>query len=140
MPSGSQHPLRILVVEDFELLREAVAGWLKLDGHAVATATGGIEAVKLLASEHFDLVLTDIIMPEGDGIELIRHLRSASPSTGIIAMSAGNRYFTARNGLDVARALGADCTLAKPFDRNQLSEAISLVCPPEIFASASKPS
>lgn len=120
------------------MMRDVLVDWLRDKGHQVAAAASGIEASKLIAGSTFDLLITDIIMPDQDGIELIRQVRVSSPATGIIAISAGNRFLSAKTGLDIAKSLGADFILPKPFNQEQLLEAIAAVCPADIYPRGRK--
>lgn len=115
---------RILVVEDEDAFRGMLAEILSREKHEVTTAANGSEAIKLARASVFDLVITDLIMPEKEGIETILELRHISPSTKIIAMSGGGRG-SAKDYLLAASQLGASRTLAKPFSRQELLDAIA---------------
>jgi DNA-binding NtrC family response regulator len=109
----------ILVVEDEEGVRAVVQAALERVGYRVTTATNGMEASRLLAEQEFGLVLTDVLMPDKDGIEVISELRRDHPNLPIIAMSGGGRL--PRDGyLTIARHLGAHAILQKPFTIDQL--------------------
>lgn len=108
----------ILVIDDEELIRETIRMKLEQNGHRVLEAANGAEGLKAL-DESVDLVVTDIIMPEQEGIETIRKIRHRNPAVGIIAISGGGR--TRNFGfLDFAKKLGANGTLSKPFTGTQL--------------------
>lgn len=81
-------PKRILIAEDDPLSRKHLGAWLAHIGYDVELASDGAEALDLLDSSPFDLVVSDIRMPGVDGIEVISHLRSLSPSTPFIILSA----------------------------------------------------
>jgi CheY-like chemotaxis protein len=89
----------------------------------IALAENGHEAMKLLARSIFDVVVTDIFMPEKEGLELIRDLRVHYPEVRIIAMSGGGQSGNLRF-LDIAKALGAHRTLSKPFTPQEMIEAV----------------
>jgi CheY-like chemotaxis protein len=114
---------RILMVDDEPRLREGMAEYLEHYGHEVRVATNGLEAVKALRDFSADVVVTDINMPDMDGIELVMALRETSSGIGVIAISGGG-LFEKGMLLDSASALGADVTLQKPLDLDQLREAI----------------
>lgn len=114
----------ILVVEDEEAFRLMLTEMLKREGHSVMTAANGREAIALAQCNAFDLVITDLIMPEKEGIETILDLRKIAPGVRIIAMSGGGRG-SARDYLHAAAQLGASQTLSKPFSRSQLLDAIA---------------
>ncbi len=115
---------RILVVDDDEPLRKVVFLSLRLMGHDVIEASNGRAALKLCEIEPPEIVLTDLVMPEKEGLETIRELRCTHPDVKIIAMSGGGRN-NAQNYLDIALRMGAVCTLQKPFSHEQLAAAIA---------------
>lgn len=105
----------ILIADDEDGLREIFAESLKLSGYRVHTAENGEAALKILKREAVDLLLTDILMPDVDGIELIMQVRRTYPDLKVLAMSGGGR--TAADVLiNIARRLGVHGTLEKPFD------------------------
>ena len=110
---------RILVIDDEELIRETIRMKLELSGHVVIEAANGVEGLRALDDGLFDLVVTDIIMPEQEGIETIRKIRHRDPQVAIIAISGGGR---GRNYqfIDIAKKLGANDALSKPFTGSQL--------------------
>ena len=101
---------KIMVVEDSRHQRDFLATVLRRDGHVVLTAENGSEALDRLASEHFDLIVTDIFMPDCDGLELIRRIRAHDSRLPLIAMSAGSRTDLF---LRAAEMFGADAVLSK---------------------------
>ena len=117
---------KILVVEDDAVIRRMLSGILVKMGHEVAAAGDGVEALRLLGTAPFDVVITDLIMPEMDGLELIRELRKRNSPQKIIAMSGGGRN-SAADYLDIAMMLSAGTTLKKPFTVNAVADAISRV-------------
>lgn len=119
----------ILVVEDQEDLRKILVLKLTAAGYHVTTVADGREAIKTIATEKFDLVLTDMIMPERDGLEVIWEVRKTSPSLPVIAMSGGGRMRPAEY-LMLARKFGAVAILEKPFSDEQLFSSIALALPP----------
>lgn len=110
---------RILVIDDEELIRETIRMKLEQSGHEVVEAANGVEGLRAIEQGRFDLVVTDIIMPEQEGIETIRKIRDRNPQVAIIAISGGGR---GRNYqfLDIAKKLGANEALPKPFTGSQL--------------------
>lgn len=103
----------VLVIEDDAITRTTIASVLEDLGYQVFTAENGRAGLDLYAAEPADLVITDIYMPEKDGIETIMSLREKAVSPKIIAMSGGGEA----SGMDVlrmARLLGADATMLKP--------------------------
>ena len=110
---------KILIVDDEVLIREGLKIALEMEGYIVEIAEDGRDAFKKLESYQPDVLVTDIIMPEKDGIELILNLRKKNQKTRIIAISGGGRI-TARDHLKIAAKLGADCILTKPFSAKEL--------------------
>ncbi len=114
---------RILLVDDEEAFRVALAKILQLEKHEVTTAADGAEALKLVLRSQFDLVITDLVMPEKEGLETILELRKLLPDMKIIAMSGGGRG-SAYDYLKIASKMGAARTLAKPFTKAEIIQAI----------------
>ena len=114
----------ILVVDDEPALRRVLSGQLRDAGHEVTAAAGGAEALKLSCKGPYDLVITDLIMPDKEGLETIMALRRQIPATKIIAMSGGGRN-SGKDYLAIARLLGAQRTLAKPFTQAELLVAVA---------------
>jgi CheY-like chemotaxis protein len=116
----------ILVVDDESELREIIRHVLTAAGHRVTEAANGAEGIKIFGREHFDIVVTDVIMPEKDGMQVISELRKKSPGVKIIAMSGGG-HVPREQYLKLAKALGAQVVLEKPFNNKALLEAVGKV-------------
>lgn len=116
----------ILVVDDEAELRDVVTRVLLDAGHQVTCAVNGQEAVVLLAQRAFDLVLTDVIMPEKDGMQVITEARRKYPQVKIVAMSGGG-HIPREHYLKIATGLGAHAVLDKPFSNRELVDAIEAV-------------
>jgi CheY-like chemotaxis protein len=114
----------ILVIEDDESVRGALGQTLGRLGYEVSSACNGKEGLSRAQERPPDLVITDLIMPETEGLETIIELRRRSPQIKIIAISGGGRLST-ENFLGVAKKFGAHGTLAKPFSREELKAAIA---------------
>lgn len=121
--------LSILVADDDEGIRKLLSEWLVRAGHSVACAASGKEASRLLRHQQFDLVITDVVMPDGDGFELIAEFRKAQPTTRILAISGGGKYLHGADCLKMARGLGAHSVVIKPFNWEQLQAGIGLAIP-----------
>ncbi len=115
---------RILVIDDEDQLRIMFRKSLERDGYQVMDAPNGKVGMKLCHEEPFDLVITDILMPEQDGIETIGEIRRYFPETKIIATSGGGQRISANDVLHTAGILGAHCTLCKPFHIEELLSAV----------------
>ncbi len=113
----------ILILDDEEAMREALRMVLEEDGHEVSEASDGISGIALYREQPTDIVVTDLIMPQKDGIETIRDLRREFPRLKIIALSG--RGGTAINAnLERAKRVGADVTILKPCEPEEIREAI----------------
>ena len=113
----------VLVIDDDPGIRAFVRSILQNEGFEVAEAENGLVGFDLYCTHPSDVVLTDIFMPEGDGMETIRNLCHADPDVRIVAMS-GAIYEGAVKFLDFAGKLGAKRTLRKPFRQAQLVETL----------------
>ncbi len=114
----------ILLIDDEESLRALLKMALERKGHVVFDAPNGLEAREILQGEKIDLVITDILMPEVDGIETIRDIRRVNRDLKIIAISGGWSRLRP-DFLPHAEALGADLTMAKPFQPSKLLEEVN---------------
>ncbi len=115
---------RILVIDDDVMIQRMLQETLHLLGHEVRQAFDGREGVQLCREEAPDLVLTDILMPNQDGLQTIRELRRERPDLKIIAMSGGSRVWPELDALPFAVRFGAREVLYKPFGHEQLRTAI----------------
>lgn len=117
---------RIVVIDDDEQIRETVRRVLESRGHSVEDADQGAGGIAYVAQRAPDLVITDILMPGQDGIEVLVELRKAFPTLKVIAMSGGDGRGLL-NLLEDAELLGADRTLPKPFTPAELIAAVNAV-------------
>lgn len=119
---------RVLVIDDEQLARFTVREILETAGHEVVEAKNGRQGVAFQKANAFDIVVTDIIMPEQEGVETIIELKRDFPDLPIIAISGGGRT---RNldFLEIAKQYGADHVLAKPFSEEDLLGAIDTCLP-----------
>ena len=117
---------RILIIDDDRHFREMLGQMLERAGYDIMEAINGKDGLRLLEMELFDLIITDLIMPEKEGIETIMEVIHNFPSLKIIAISGGGR-----NGpqeyLTLAKRLGAHKTLVKPFRRKDVIKAVEEV-------------
>ena len=116
-------PGRLLVVDDEKTILELLSGSLRLAGFEVTTAASGTEAVRAASSRRPDLVLLDVMMPDGDGFEALRRMRSAGIEVPVIFLTARDEEPDRVNGFD----LGADDYVTKPFSLNELLGRIRAV-------------
>jgi CheY-like chemotaxis protein len=115
---------RILIVDDDDLVRDALRLMLGREGHDVTEAANGREAIALHKNSPFPLIITDLIMPDMEGIETIVEMRKITPNSGIVAISGGARS-SPEQLLTLAQKYGADATFSKPIDRKEFMESVS---------------
>lgn len=118
---------RILVIDDDPNIRAVVKTYLTLGGDDVDTAENGKIGLMLAGLHQYDLVVTDIVMPERDGFEVIMQLRRTSPSVRIIGMSGGVVKLDKADLLNSAKLMGADRVLPKPLDFIELQATVKEV-------------
>lgn len=106
--------MRIMVIDDDSLVLETIGDYLSESGHQVILQRKASEALKALCQNEIDAIFTDVLMPQMDGIEVIRKLREVYPSLWIVAMSGGGQLLTPEFNLHSAMAFGANRLLEKP--------------------------
>ena len=116
----------ILLVDDDDQFRAMLNEALTGEGYQVVEARDGRQALALYASKPTDLVITDLVMPEKEGLEMIVEMKRLHAGVKIIAISGGGRS-SSQNYLKMAKAFGAQIVLAKPFSHREILEAISQV-------------
>jgi CheY-like chemotaxis protein len=115
---------RILLIDDDDSVRTMLRLTLVHFGHTVIEARNGKEGLELFQHANADLLITDIVMPEKEGLEVLMELRKKHPPVTSIAISGGDY-------LHMAKLMGAAKVLAKPFSTNLLIEAIDELLPAE---------
>ena len=116
----------ILVVDDDSQVREVIKLLLSMAGYQVREATTARKAIESYQQEPADLIITDILMPDTDGLELIREIRSLHPDAKIIAMSGGGQIGS-EEYLSWAKRFGAKYHLSKPIPSKELLKAVETV-------------
>lgn len=124
-PKESRSMAKILLVDDSAPILAIMALLLEQEGHVTTLAADGGQALKLVANDAFDLIITDLVMPGKEGIETILALRKSFPAIKVIAMSGGGSLFDSRLMLTVAEKLGACRILEKPFTKEGLIRAVN---------------
>jgi two-component system OmpR family response regulator len=114
---------RLLVVDDEATILELLSGSLRFAGYEVATASSGIEAIRAAAAFRPDLVLLDVMMPDGDGFEVVRRMRDNSPEVPVIFLTARDEVCDRVTGFE----LGADDYVTKPFSLDEVLARIRAV-------------
>lgn len=123
MPNAIFKNIRVLVVDDDELICLTVSNTLVKLGCTVFKATNGNEGIAMFKKERPDIVISDLLMPEKEGLETIKEIRMLDPHVKIIAMSGGGSTQN-MSFLKLAERLGASCTMAKPILPAQLVSAV----------------
>ncbi|MCP4714431.1 MAG: response regulator [Deltaproteobacteria bacterium] len=109
----------ILIIDDEASFRTMLRRMLEVNGYAVLEAGNGDSGLMLLSEEQVDLVVSDIVMPEKEGIETIREIKALYPQQKVIAVSGGGQVGPG-GYLQNAVMLGADCAMKKPFGVDEL--------------------
>lgn len=128
---------RILIVEDHPLIAELVETRLRIEGMQPTKCPGGREALALLTSEPFDVVILDIMMPDVDGYEVLRHIRTTDETTDlpVIFLTAKSTPADIEKGL----SLGANHYITKPFSGQDLMRKVRLCLDERRVAQAESP-
>lgn len=113
----------ILIIDDDDMFRDVLASALEQSGHKVRQATNGVEGLQMFHAAPAELVITDIVMPEKEGLDTIRDLRRDFPQARIIAMSGGLAH-DPKLYLHMAEKFGATAVLAKPFHLGDLKKVV----------------
>lgn len=116
---------RILIIEDDSLFRSMITVLLKRQGYHVIDKEDANRVVELIREMEIDVLITDILMPDKDGLELIKEVKKTHPGVGIIAISGGNRYFMPDLTLNMAKKFGADYVFPKPLPTQEFLNAIA---------------
>ncbi len=114
----------ILIIDDEPDVAATMADILRRAGHAIAVAADGLIGETWLRQHRADLVITDLLMPEQEGIDTIRHIRRTDDAMPILAMTGGGRW-GANVLLEAAMVVGATEILAKPFGRGELTDKVA---------------
>ena len=117
---------RILIVDDEEQLRDVLKSVLQEEGHEIVEAGNGYAAMEEFRKAPTELIITDIVMPDKEGLETIIDFRRTYPDVRIIAMSGGGRN-SPQDYLDMAKKLGATEVIAKPFSIDDFLSCVNRV-------------
>jgi YesN/AraC family two-component response regulator len=115
---------RILIIDDEEMFRQMLRQMLEMDGYEVLEAANGEAGIALFREQPADLVITDIFMPRKEGIATIREMKREFPGLKIMAVTGGGNRRRGFEYLQFADKVGSDCTLSKPFERQELLDAV----------------
>ena len=123
IPRTAPFAASAVVVDDVPEIQNLLQQWLRELGCVATCVSSGNDAIRILRTMHVDLVITDVIMPEGDGLDVITEMKRIQPTARILAISGGGAYIESSECLKWARGLGADAGLRKPFKREQFLDA-----------------
>jgi len=113
---------RILIVDDNVMMRKLIRNLFRDENYEIEEASNGIEGLEIAGQNSFDLIITDIIMPKMEGIELIMNLRKKFPEIKIIAISGGKPYY-----LYMAKKLGIQGVFTKPLNHDMFLKAVKRI-------------
>ena len=116
---------KILLVDDEEPILMLMSEILEQDNHEVTIARTGQEGINKYHSDKYDLVVTDLVMPEKSGLDLIMELRKSNPEVKVIAISGGGGIHGRFDYLPIAKLIGALRVVKKPFQINEVKEAVA---------------
>lgn len=120
----------VCVIDDDEHVRTTLAEILRRSGYGVVLACDGDMGLEVVERTAVDIVVTDIVMPNREGIETIREIRRRFPHVRVLAISGGGSKSSSTDFLELAYALGADDVLAKPFRMAELLHKVGKLAPP----------
>lgn len=123
-PSTAVRCAPVLFIDDDEIVRSLALAMFDTLGVELVVAQNGAEAVKRIASETFSLVITDIMMPEMDGLEVISWMRKNEPDVPVVVLSGEENSFS-RTYASVAVELGAESGIEKPITQSKIQQALS---------------
>lgn len=114
---------KILIIDDMPGVRRSISAVLKQEGHEIAEAENGRIGIEKVNGQKYDLVITDMLMPEEDGMTVINHLKDQDSRPAILAISGGGANVDPNFALNEAGKY-VDKTLSKPFNKSQLLQAV----------------
>ena len=117
-------PLNVLIIDDEEVICNACHLILSERGHTVEHKTDGAAGLKALQSNSYDVILLDMMLPDMDGMEILKTIKQKTPQAGVIVITG---YSTVANALK-AMKLGATDYLSKPFSEDELLASIEKIC------------
>ncbi|MDO8422074.1 MAG: response regulator [Parvibaculum sp.] len=116
-----------MIIDDEPLVRKTTRLVLEANGHSIVEASDGREGMQAFGLQKFDLVITDVLMPNQDGLETLDAIHSVDSSTKVLCISGGGRSGN-REFLKIAEKLGADGVLPKPFSMEALIAKVAELC------------
>ncbi|NOZ47633.1 MAG: response regulator [Chlorobi bacterium] len=125
-PSQFQKKTKILLVDDDKISLQILEDFITDDNFEIYKAENGLEALEIQYAEKVDLIITDLVMPEMEGIELLLSVKKRYPDVKIIAIS-GKGNFLEADYLSVAKELGANYVLTKPIEKERINKTVKLL-------------
>lgn len=116
---------KIVVIDDDKTITDIIENFLIKTEHEVITFNSSIKGLKYLKTESADILFTDVFMPEKDGYEVVEEIKNMNKNIKIISSSAGMGPMNKEHTLNISSVLGSDIVLEKPFEINDLLEAIN---------------
>ena len=116
---------RILLIDDEPQIVTMLTTFLEHEGHVVVSACDGKEGLKILAGSCFDIVITDILMPECDGFEVLMSIKKMPDRPKVIAITGGSSSLVQEFLLDISEKMKADMVIPKPLQLQKLSKIIN---------------
>jgi CheY-like chemotaxis protein len=129
--------LSILIADDAPEVCSLLSHWLR--AHHTACVHSGADALTAITLLHFDLIITDIHMPDVSGLDVIRRVKQSQPWVKVLAISGGSRYLSASAGVAQAAEIGADGIILKPFDEERLLMRVNACWDSEPSAASAAP-
>lgn len=115
---------KIMIVDDEDPVRAMLKEMLNMLDHEISEATNGREAIEKYCNQPVDLIITDLVMPDKSGIDLIMELKEEFPDVRVLAISGGGGITGRFDYLPIAQLLGADFILKKPFQMKELCNKV----------------
>ena len=115
---------KILIIDDEPQIQTMLTKLFREEGYEVEAASNGNQGLQMFKASSYDLVITDIIMPEKEGLETIRDLKKIDPSVKIIVMTGGSNKYNSEMYLELGVKFGAITAFEKPIRRNQLLKKV----------------
>ena len=116
---------RIIVIDDEEDLRGLLRLLLEAEGHDVDEAENGAQGLAAIAEQTYDLVVTDVLMPEEDGITVAKETPKLQPNAKVLAISGGGAVLPANWSLKVMKMFGVNAALHKPFEADEFIKVVN---------------
>jgi|JI10StandDraft_1071094.scaffolds.fasta_scaffold638373_3 CheY-like chemotaxis protein len=119
--------LTVLLIDDDDLVRVTLGDMLRSLGHRVTSPLPGGPALEAVKAGGYDVVITDFVMPEVNGSQIVKAVRAANPACPVIGISGGSSDMPANVALSIVVAQGASATLYKPFRKGELDQVLKSV-------------